>query len=226
MAGSIKEEAMVKTDEIAQRLSVAQLRESFESKNTSSSSRPKSIGRDSNRQQQQQHLSAKQTGAGTTEHFTKELEGVLKSQPTKNNSYIRSATNKLSDSDDVNRQTECLSTKPQETSKMNRNSIREKDSKCSDISEVRQRAEHVVEQHVNQVKASYIKEKLEFNIMICGSPRVGKSTFVNTMCGRQVAPTSGSLNTCTTEVTCYSYADDRETEMGVKHFKMNIWDTP
>lgn len=43
----------------------------------------------------------------------------------------------------------------------------------------------------------------EFSIVVCGSPRVGKSTLVNALCGRQVARTSNSLNAHTDRVEKY-----------------------
>ena len=43
----------------------------------------------------------------------------------------------------------------------------------------------------------------EFSLVVCGAPRVGKSTLVNALCGRQVADTSSSLNPHTNKTSKY-----------------------
>ena len=45
--------------------------------------------------------------------------------------------------------------------------------------------------------------KLEFNIVIIGSPRVGKSQLINALCGKALAETSPSMNSCTVDVRKY-----------------------
>jgi len=50
----------------------------------------------------------------------------------------------------------------------------------------------------NEVKQEYISRR--YSIIICGSPRVGKSTLINAICGRDVAITSQSLNSCTDHI--------------------------
>ncbi|CAF4129094.1 unnamed protein product [Rotaria sordida] len=50
---------------------------------------------------------------------------------------------------------------------------------------------------------NHLKEKLEFNIILIGSPRVGKSQLINVLCdGKHLAETSQSLHSCTKEVKC------------------------
>jgi GTPase Era involved in 16S rRNA processing len=72
-----------------------------------------------------------------------------------------------------------------------------------------------------------MSEKLEFNIIIMGSPRVGKSELINALCNRKDrAETSNSLNSCTKQVKCYTLEDNQERSRGVKPFKINFYDTP
>lgn len=63
----------------------------------------------------------------------------------------------------------------------------------------------------------------EFSIVVCGSPRVGKSTLVNSICGRNVAATSESLNPKTDQVTKYrlNQTNDQQTQ-----YSITIHDTP
>ncbi len=40
----------------------------------------------------------------------------------------------------------------------------------------------------------------QFNVVVCGSARVGKSTLVNALCGRELAQTSSSLSSKTDKI--------------------------
>lgn len=66
----------------------------------------------------------------------------------------------------------------------------------------------------------------EFNIIICGSARVGKSSLINAMCGRTLAKTHPGLDSCTKEISRYmltqKYSIDNETIT----YTYNFWDTP
>ncbi|CAF0954729.1 unnamed protein product [Didymodactylos carnosus] len=64
----------------------------------------------------------------------------------------------------------------------------------------------------------------EFNILLCGSPRVGNGSLINALCQTEVAKTSESLDTCTKGVQCYTlngHYDSPPIE-----FQVNLWDTP
>lgn len=43
----------------------------------------------------------------------------------------------------------------------------------------------------------------EFNIIVCGSTRVGKSTLINAICDHSLAKTSVGLDSCTKEISRY-----------------------
>jgi ribosome biogenesis GTPase A len=43
----------------------------------------------------------------------------------------------------------------------------------------------------------------EFNVVVCGSARVGKSTLVNALLGKEVAKTSSSLCSKTDQIEKY-----------------------
>lgn len=70
-------------------------------------------------------------------------------------------------------------------------------------------------------------EKLQFNIILIGSPRVGKSQLINALCnGENKAVTSPSLDSCTKRVSCYYLEDNQQQTPGVKPFRINFYDTP
>ncbi|CAF0994140.1 unnamed protein product [Rotaria sp. Silwood1] len=69
----------------------------------------------------------------------------------------------------------------------------------------------------------------QFNIAICGSARVGKSTLVNALCGKEVAQTSSSLCSVTDEMkkyvlnrSCHSVNE----ATNATEYSITIWDTP
>ena len=69
----------------------------------------------------------------------------------------------------------------------------------------------------------------EFNIAVCGSARVGKSTLVNALCGKQVARTSSSLDSQTDKIEKYvlnrneASANNRASSI---EYSISIYDTP
>jgi GTP-binding protein EngB required for normal cell division len=68
--------------------------------------------------------------------------------------------------------------------------------------------------------------KLLFNILIIGSPRVGKSQLINALCNENLAKTSASLNSCTAKVECYILEDNQERTPGIQPFRIYFYDTP
>ncbi|UJR12379.1 hypothetical protein I4U23_016556 [Adineta vaga] len=68
--------------------------------------------------------------------------------------------------------------------------------------------------------------KLIFNIIIMGSPRVGKSSLINALCGVSIAETSSSLDACTQKVQEYVLKGPKFQIEGLSPSKINIFDTP
>ena len=66
----------------------------------------------------------------------------------------------------------------------------------------------------------------EINIVICGSPRVGKSTLINAICGEQVAKAEPGLNSCTTRISRYHLRGDTTVDSNTINYEYNFWDTP
>ncbi|CAF4638233.1 unnamed protein product, partial [Rotaria sp. Silwood2] len=62
----------------------------------------------------------------------------------------------------------------------------------------------------------------EYNILLCGGARVGKSTLVNALCGQNLAATSASLHSCTQQQTRYTLNGEHEGIAYAIHF----WDSP
>lgn len=76
------------------------------------------------------------------------------------------------------------------------------------------------------LEKDYVKENLEFNIIIMGSPRVGKSELINAICEGNQAETSSSLNSCTAKVTKYTLTDRQQQNPNVPPFAVHFYDTP
>ncbi|CAF3703280.1 unnamed protein product [Rotaria sp. Silwood1] len=66
----------------------------------------------------------------------------------------------------------------------------------------------------------------EINIVLCGSPRVGKSTLINAICQQTLAKTSPGLDACTHGITRYYLAGNIKTDSGTINYEYNFWDTP
>ncbi|CAF1246997.1 unnamed protein product [Rotaria sp. Silwood1] len=66
----------------------------------------------------------------------------------------------------------------------------------------------------------------EINIVLCGSPRVGKSTLINAICQQTLAKTSPGLDACTHGITRYYLTGNIKTDSGTINYEYNFWDTP
>ncbi|CAF1383624.1 unnamed protein product [Adineta steineri] len=76
-------------------------------------------------------------------------------------------------------------------------------------------------------EVNHVTDKVQFNIILTGSPRVGKSQLINALSNGEIkAKTSPSLNSCTTEVQCYTLEDNQQRTPGIKPFRINFYDTP
>ncbi|CAF0980203.1 unnamed protein product [Adineta steineri] len=64
----------------------------------------------------------------------------------------------------------------------------------------------------------------DFSIVICGAARVGKSTLVNAICGREVARTSGSL--CSQTDRMEKYIINKTDNENSIEYTITIYDTP
>ncbi|CAF0805552.1 unnamed protein product [Adineta steineri] len=64
------------------------------------------------------------------------------------------------------------------------------------------------------------------HIIVCGSPRVGKSTLINAICGREVAEAREGLASVTHSISSYTMEGECHSESGPKKYKYNFWDTP
>jgi ribosome biogenesis GTPase A len=76
-------------------------------------------------------------------------------------------------------------------------------------------------------EVDHVVKRLQFNVLISGSPRVGKSQLINALCGgEKLAKTSASLGSCTTKVECYTLEDNQQQTPGINPFRINFYDTP
>jgi small GTP-binding protein len=65
-----------------------------------------------------------------------------------------------------------------------------------------------------------------FTITVCGASRVGKSTLINALIGKQLANTSSSLNSCTTSITEYVLERNIDINDQRSNYTIKFWDTP
>ncbi len=83
------------------------------------------------------------------------------------------------------------------------------------------KSKFINEVNTYDVENKFINDNLNnFSIILCGPPRVGKSTLINTLCGQQLAKTDRSLSlfSCTKTITEY--------KMIYSNTIISIWDTP
>jgi GTPase SAR1 family protein len=83
--------------------------------------------------------------------------------------------------------------------------------------------------------ADHAKNKLqEFTFVVCGAPRTGKSTLINSIINKELAPTKSGPSAVTLENHCYPLEglcpeklDEQTGEQlqETQHFCINIWDT-
>lgn len=66
----------------------------------------------------------------------------------------------------------------------------------------------------------------EINIVLCGSPRVGKSSLINAICQQTLAKTSAGLDSCTRGVSRYVLKGTSENKSEIIDYQYNFWDTP
>jgi len=83
--------------------------------------------------------------------------------------------------------------------------------------------------------ADHVKNKLqEFTFVVCGAPRTGKSTLINAIINKELAPTKSGPSPVTLETisytiegTCPEKIDEQtgEKSQDAQQFRINIWDT-
>ncbi|CAF4416606.1 unnamed protein product [Rotaria socialis] len=71
------------------------------------------------------------------------------------------------------------------------------------------------------IKAYIDKRLAEYDFLLCGRARVGKSTLINAMCRSTLAATDDSLDSVTRETVCYADVG----YCGGEQYKINFWDT-
>jgi GTPase SAR1 family protein len=75
--------------------------------------------------------------------------------------------------------------------------------------------------------ADHVKNKLqEFTFVVCGAPRTGKSTLINAIINKELAPTKSGPSPVTLETISYTIEGTcPEKLQDSQKFRINIWDT-
>jgi hypothetical protein len=96
------------------------------------------------------------------------------------------------------------------------------------LSRVASKVNNIISSSCYENEINYVRKKLEFNILLMGAPRIGKSQLTNALTGNMVnqAKTSSSLESCTQqlnkyEVKCRSLKNTSNNQQS----KVFIWDT-
>ncbi len=66
----------------------------------------------------------------------------------------------------------------------------------------------------------------EINIVLCGSPRVGKSTLINATCQKQLAKAMPGIDSCTNRISRYHLKGEKTLGSETINYDYNFWDTP
>jgi small GTP-binding protein len=96
---------------------------------------------------------------------------------------------------------------------------------------------HVVQSTIKKIPRQDVQEYLHtalgksFDILLMGSPRVGKSTLINAVLKKDIAKTSAGRNACTSTMTYYEYEENYtssidNTSSTTSTCSIRIWDAP
>ena len=87
--------------------------------------------------------------------------------------------------------------------------------------------EQVMINNAYENEIQYVKNILEFNILLMGAPRIGKSQLVNALTGNKIhkAQTSSSLESCTQRLERYEVKYGSSDDSSNEQSKVFIWDT-
>ncbi|CAF1238743.1 unnamed protein product [Adineta ricciae] len=75
-------------------------------------------------------------------------------------------------------------------------------------------------------EVEHVVDKLQFNVILIGSLRVGKSQLINALCGQGIAEISPGLNSCSKKIKCYTLQDYQQLTSEIKPFQINFFHTP
>ncbi|CAF0780928.1 unnamed protein product [Adineta ricciae] len=87
--------------------------------------------------------------------------------------------------------------------------------------------EHAMINNAYENEIQYVKDTLEFNILLMGAPRIGKSQLTNALTGNKIhkAQTSSSLESCTQRLQRYEVTCGSSNDSSNEQSKVFIWDT-
>ena len=66
----------------------------------------------------------------------------------------------------------------------------------------------------------------DMHIIVCGPPRVGKSTLINAICGVKLARAQEGIDSVTQSIQCYRKQGQIDTGSQIVNYQYNVWDTP
>ncbi|UJR17840.1 hypothetical protein I4U23_004739 [Adineta vaga] len=113
-------------------------------------------------------------------------------------------------------------------SKKTNSDLLQKEDLANSYRQLQKRVEEISEQLiVDPILRQKMFDKLgEINVVVCGSPRVGKSALINAICQQNLAGTHAGLHSCTNTMSCYYMKGNIEIGDETIDYQYNFWDTP
>ena len=91
---------------------------------------------------------------------------------------------------------------------------------------VRKKIRSIIIESGEQMEDNVFRNLAGMHVVVCGSPRVGKSTLINAICGSKVAEAKEGLASVTQTISRHTMEGQCDTGSGIARYKYTFWDTP
>ncbi|UJR17839.1 hypothetical protein I4U23_004738 [Adineta vaga] len=114
------------------------------------------------------------------------------------------------------------------SSKDDRTNLLQKEDLANNYHQLQKKIQELSEKITRDpiLRQKIVEKFNEINIVVCGSPRVGKSALINALCQQKLARTSPGLHSCTNIISPYYLKGNTDLGDGTINYQYNFWDTP